>query len=140
MDDCDLACRYAGSMLDFARQRASDALSIPRRAYFVTNGPAGIQAGEFPCEAIGLDLYLLIPKTSDHLFNLEHDPSVTLLTAGWELKGQAQMIPPGGSDLRLDLLHEPGTEWCVFVRVHPCQIQIRREQGWGYLETIDLHS
>lgn len=126
-------------MLDIARQRASDALSIPRRAIFVTGGPAGILAGEFPCEAIGLDLFLLVPKTSDHLFNLEHDPSVTLLTSGWELKGQAQMIPLGGSDLGLDLLREPGTEWCVLVRVHPCQIQIRRKEGWGYLETIDLH-
>jgi len=97
-------------MLDYARQRASEALRIPRSAVLATSGPAGIQAGEFPCEAIDLDLYLLVPKTSDHLFNLEHDSTVTLLTAGWGLKGKAQIIPPGVSDLRLDLLREPGAD------------------------------
>jgi hypothetical protein len=127
-------------MLDYVRQRASEALSIPRSVVLATSGPAGIQAGEFPCEAIDLKLYLLVPKTSDHLFNLEHDSTVTLLTAGWVLKGQAQMIPPGISDLRLDLLHEPGAVWCVLVRIDPCQMQIRREGGWGNIETIDLKS
>lgn len=127
-------------MLDYARQRASEALRIPRSAVLATSGPAGIQAGEFPCEAIDLDLYLLVPKTSDHLFNLEHDSTVTLLTAGWELKGQAQIIPPGVSDLRLDLLREPGAGWCVLVRIDPWQMQIRREEGWGNIETIDLKS
>ncbi len=127
-------------MLDYARQRASEALRIPRSAVLATSGPAGIQAGEFPCEAIDLDLYLLLPKTSDHLFNLEHDSTVTLLTAGWELKGQAQIIPPGVSDLKLDLLREPGTDWCVLVRIDPWQMQIRREEGWGNIETIDLKS
>ena len=97
-------------MLDYARHRALDALKIPRMAVLATSGPAGIQAGEFPCEAIDLDLYLLVPKSSDHLFNLEHDSSVTLLTAGWGLKGKAQIIPPGVSDFRLDLLREPGAD------------------------------
>jgi hypothetical protein len=125
-------------MLDYARQRAIEALRIPRRAVLATSGPAGLQAGEFPCQAIDADLYLLVPWTSDHLFNLEHDPSVTLLTAEWELKGEAQMISPTALDLELDLLKEPGAEWCGLVRVNPCRIQIRREKGWGYLETIEL--
>ncbi len=127
-------------MLDYARQHASEALKIPRYAVLVTSGPAGIQAGEFLCEAIDLNLYLLVPKTSDHLFNLEHDSTVTLLTAGWELKGQAQIVPPGPSDLKLDLLRKPDAEWCVLLHVDPCRLQIRREGGWGNLETIDLKS
>jgi hypothetical protein len=127
-------------MLDYARQRALESLKIPRSAVLVTSGPAGIQAGEFSCEAIDLALYLLVPKTSDHLFNLEHDSTVTLLTAGWELKGQSELVPPGTSDLKLDLLLEPGAEWCVLVHVDPCRLQIRREAGWGNLETIDLKS
>jgi hypothetical protein len=125
-------------MLDYARQRALEVLRVPRKAVLATSGPAGIQAGEFPCETIDLDLYLLVPKTSDHLFNLEHDSTVTLLTAGWELKGQAQIIPPGLSELKLDLLREPVADWCVLVRIDPCRLQIRREEGWGNLETIDL--
>ncbi len=138
MDDCVQAYRYAESMLNYARQCAMEALKIPRRAVLATNGPAGIQAGEFPCEAIELNLYLLVPKTSDHLFNLEHDSTVTLLTAGLELKGKAQVIFPKEPELELDLLREPGAEWCELVRVDPYRIQIRKEGSWGNLETIDI--
>lgn len=127
-------------MLDYARQHAIEALRIPRTAVLVTSGPAGVEAGTFPCEAIDLDLYLVVPKTSDHLFNLEHDSTVTLLTAGWELKGKAHIVPPGTSELKLDLLLEPGAEWYVLLHVDPCRLQIRRDGGWGNLETIDLKS
>jgi len=125
-------------MLDYARQHAIEALKLPHRVVLVTSGPAGVQAGEFACEAIGLNLYLLVPRTSDHLFNLEHESSVTLLAAGWDLKGEARIICDDPAHLQLDLLGEPGAEWCELVRIIPYQIQIRREQGWGYLETIDL--
>jgi hypothetical protein len=106
----------------------------------VTSGPAGVQAGQFPCEALGLDLYLLVPQTSDHLFNLEHNPSVTVLTAGWQLKGEAEMIPPNTPGPKLDLVKDHSGKWCVLVRVDPHQVQIGRQAGWGNLETIDLKS
>jgi hypothetical protein len=125
-------------MLDYARQRAVEALGVPRTAVLVTSGPAGLQAGEFPCEAVDVDLYLLVSWTSDHLFNLEHNASVTLLTAGWELHGIAQVVSPAALDLELDLLREPGAQWCELVRVVPRRMQLRREKGWGYLETIEL--
>jgi len=125
-------------MLDYARQRAIEALRNHRRAVLATSGPAGLQASEFPCEAVELNLYLLVPKTSDHLFNLEHDSIVSLLTTRWELKGEAQVISPNALDIELDLLREPGAEWCELVRVDPCRMQVRREGSWGNLETIDL--
>ncbi|MBE9475293.1 MAG: hypothetical protein IMY85_10415 [Chloroflexi bacterium] len=128
------------NMLNYARQRAIELLRSPQRVVLATSGPAGVQASEFPCEAIDLDLYLLLPRTSDHLFNLEHESTVTLLTSEWQLKGEAQIISPNAPDIELDLLREPGAEWCVLVRVDPCQVQIRREGGWGNLETIDLKS
>ena len=125
-------------MLDYARQRAIEALRIPRKAVLVTNGPAGLQASEFPCEAVELSLFLLVPKTSDHLFNLEHGSTVTLLAVGWELKGEAQVVSPNALGLELDLLREPGAQWCEVVRVDPWRMQVRREGNWGYLETIDF--
>ena len=125
-------------MLDYARQRAIEALRIPRTAVLVTSGPAGVQASEFPCEAMGLDLYLLVPQTSDHLFNLEHNVAVTLLTAECEIKGKAQIISRCLLDFDLDLLRGSGAEWSVPVRVEISQVQIRSERGWGNLETIDL--
>jgi hypothetical protein len=125
-------------MLDYARQRAMEVLKDTRNVVLATSGPAGVQASEFHCEAVGLDLYILVPQTSDHLFNLEHETTVTLLAAGWELKGKAQIVAPGTVDLELDLLQEPGAAWCVLVQITPCQVQIRREGGWGNIETIDL--
>jgi len=125
-------------MLDYAHQRALDLLRNPGNVVLATTGPAGIQASEFPCEAIGLDLYILVPKTSDHIFNLEHCRSVTLLTSNWELKGEAELISLPASYFELILLKEPEAEWCSLVRVHPSQIHIRREKGWGYCETIEL--
>jgi hypothetical protein len=125
-------------MLDYARQRAMEVLKAVRTAVLATSGPAGVQASEFPCEAVGLNLYILVPQTSDHLFNLEHETTVTLLTAGWELKGEAQIVSQNAPDLELDLLRDPGAGWCALVRITPSQVQIRRERGWGNIETIDL--
>jgi len=127
-------------MLDYARQRAIEALSIPRRAILATSGPAGLQIGEFRCEAAGLDLYLLVPNTSDHLFNMEQDASVILWTDEWELKGKAQVISLNASDFELELLREPGAEWCELLRVKPCRMQVHRQGSWGILETIDLEA
>jgi hypothetical protein len=79
-----------------------------------------------------------VPQTSDHLFNLEHEASVTVLAAGCEVKGNAQIISRDAPDLNLDLWREPGAEWCARVRVEISQVQIRSERGWGNLETIDL--
>jgi len=127
-------------MFDYARQRAIEALSLPRKVVLATSGPAGVQAGEFLCEAKELVLYLLLPRTSDQLFNLEHNCTATLLSDGWELKGEAQIVAASSPGLDLNLLQEPGSEWCVLVRVDPVRIQIRRAGGWGNIETIDLNS
>ncbi len=127
-------------MLDYARQRAIEALKVPRKAVFVTSGPAGLQVCELPCEAVGLVLYILVPRTTDHLFNLEHEPGVTLLTERWELKGEAQVVSAAAAGLELDILREEQAQWCRLVRVDPAQIHVRREAGWGYLETIELKS
>lgn len=130
-------------MLNYARQRAQDALKIPRKAVLATGGPAGVQVGEYPCEADGLCLYLLVPKTSDHLFNLEQNPAVTVLAPNWELRGEAQIVQPDAAGLELEILGTGGQyanwlEGCVLVRVEPGQVQIHREAGWGNYETIDL--
>jgi hypothetical protein len=126
------------NMLDYARQRAIEALGSPRTAVLVTSGPAGVQASEFPCEIMDLDFYLLVPQTSDHLFNLEYQFTATLLTARCEIKGTARIISHSVLDLEPGLLQEPGAAWCALVRVEISQVQIRSEQGWGNLETIDL--
>jgi hypothetical protein len=47
-------------------------------------------------------------------------------------------MPPGRQNIELDLLHEQGVEWCMLVRVETSRLQIRKQKGWGYQETIDL--
>jgi len=127
-------------MLDYARARAIQILQPARSAVLATHGPAGLQVAEIPCEAVDLDLYLLLPWTSDHLFNLEQDPCVTLLTSSWELKGQVRLVSPTTLDLHLDLLREPAAACSALLHVTPSRIQVRRPQGWGYLETLELES
>lgn len=127
-------------MLDYARQRAIEALKIPRKAVLATSGPAGVQVSELPCEALELELYLLVPQTSDHLFNLENVSTVSLLTDIWDLKGEAQILFSHSTDLKLDIVREPEAQWSVIVRVRPSKLQIRKEDGWGNLETIDIQS
>jgi len=125
-------------MIDYAHQRALEVLGAPHAAVLVTNGPAGIQVGEFDCALSGLSLYLRVPQTSDHLFNVEHESAVTLLIARCEVKGTAQIISREMVNLDCDLLREPAADWCAFLRVEISQVQLRSEEGWGNRETIDL--
>jgi len=124
---------YAEGMLDYARERAKEVLCIPSTVVLATCGPAGVLVGEFPCEAVGLDLFLLVPKTSDHLFNLEHSSNVGLLCNTWELRGKAGLDADALSKVQR-LGQEPGAEWCTLVGVIPRVLYIHGEKG----ETIDL--
>ncbi len=123
-------------MLDYARERARQALKIPRTVVLATDGPAGLQLSELPCQARGLEIYLLLPRISDHAFNLERSPAASLLTGAWELKGEARII--AGEKVDLELLLRPESAWSEVVRVTPWRIHIRGDRGWGNAETIDL--
>lgn len=125
-------------MIDYAHQRAGEALKSARKAVLATNGPTGVQVSEFPCEAKDLKLYLLLPQTSDHLFNLEQDSRVALLTKELELRGRARALSPEEAAPELEILRAKDIEWDVLIEVKPIQIQIRRHVGWGADETIDL--
>ncbi len=123
-------------MLDYARERAREVIKLLRTAVLATDGPAGLQLSELPCQALGLEIYLLLPQTSDHLFNLEHNPAITLLTSAWKLKGEASIL--AGEKMDLGLLRRPEAAWSVVVRVTPVRIHILGDRGWGNIETIDL--
>jgi len=123
-------------MLDYAALRASEVLKIPRTAILATDGPAGLQLSEFPCEAADLEIYLLLPQTSDHVFNLESNQTVSLLTNAWAMKGKAKVVC--GESMNLELLRSPEREWSVLVQIEPSTIQIPGDRGWGNAETIDL--
>lgn len=126
------------NMINYARERAIEILKTAHVAVLATVGLAGVQASEFPCEAIELDLYLLVPRTSDHLFNLEQDDRVALHTEQWELTGKGLVLSPEEKWPRISIFQKTGTAWYVLVKVVPSQIQVLRSEGWGPAETIDL--
>jgi hypothetical protein len=123
-------------MLNHLRQRVTETLSAARTATLSTHGAAGIQANVFPCESVDLCLYLLVPGTSDHLFNLEQNPEVVVTTETWQVRGVARIAPacPAG----LVLLHQADAAWCEVVAVRPTRLQIEWPAGSGYAETIDI--
>jgi hypothetical protein len=125
-------------MINYARERAEKILKPTLTAVLATTGPAGLQVSEFPCEAFELDLYLLLPQTSDHLFNVEQDGRVALHTEKWELTGKGRVLSPGEKVPQIGLFPKAEVGWYVLLKVTPGQIQVLRPEGWGAAETIDL--
>lgn len=63
-----------------------------------------------------------------------------MLTDKWELKGEAQIMSLQAKVPGLKILQQPEVEWSTLVKVSAYKLQIRREEGWGNLETIDFES
>lgn len=125
-------------MLNHLRQRAVDLLAAAAEANLSTYGPAGIQARIFPCEAIDTEIYLLVPGTSDQLFNLENNAEAAVTTAVWQLRGVGRVLALAAAPPALRLLQRADAAGCVIVAIQPGQLQINHQDGWGYAETIDF--
>jgi hypothetical protein len=123
-------------VLRHIRQRVVKALARASTVTLSTYGPADIQAGVYACEATDVTLYLLVPRTSDHLFNLEHNPNVVATTESWQLRGTARVAEQ--RPVGLALLHGPDADWCELVEIRPTRLQIKRSEGGGYGETFDI--
>jgi hypothetical protein len=124
-------------MLQTLRIRVIESLGKVTATTLSTNGPGGIQAGFFPCEADDLDLYLLIPASSDVLFNLETNSAVVITTPNWQLEGEASVCTLPKAPPTLQLAYSPRAAGCVLVRVCCRRIHFNWSEGWGYRETID---
>jgi hypothetical protein len=125
-------------MINYARERAIEILKTAHTAVLATVGLTGVKASEFPCESVGMVLYLLVPKTSDHLFNLEQDKRVALHSKQWEITGKALVLSENEKRFRLSRFSKIEKKWYVIVKIIPNQIQVLRQEGWGPYETIDL--
>ena len=125
-------------MLEPLRRRVGQALLGEPGAALSTAGPGGIQAGFFPCEADGLTLYLLVPTSSDVLFNLETQKDVIVTTPRWQLEGEAIVRCLVDAQPALQLVHSPRAAGCVLVAVAARRLHLSWTEGWGYQETIDV--
>jgi hypothetical protein len=123
-------------MLEHLRRHIAATLAPVRSATLATSGPAGLQAQVVQCAANGVQLYLLLPRTSDHLLNIEHDPAVVVTTAEWQVFGRARIAP--AVECAATLLDASDARWSVVVAVQPSRVAIAQRTGWGAAETIDL--
>ena len=124
-------------MLELLRSRVRNALTAEPAATLSTNGPGGIQAGFFPCQADDLTLYLLVPASSDVLYNLESEPAVVVTTPFWQMEGQADVLPLTEAPPAIQLARSPRAPGCLLVAVNCQRIHFNWSEGWGYRETID---
>ena len=125
-------------MLEDLRRRAAAALARACEATVATYGPAGLQADLVACAAQGLRLYLLVPSTSEHLFNLETNPELVVATAIWRVQGRGRGLSAAGRPVIATLNDNPSAPWCVWLEVVPTRLTIAHEHGWGAAETIDI--
>jgi hypothetical protein len=126
------------AMLYNLRLRVSEALSSASQVVLSTDGPAEIQAEALPCEGLDLALYVLVPRTSDLLFNLENNAQVVATADAWQVRGVALLLPPGGYPDRLALARTPAAAWCEVVEIRPTRLLLRSSNGRSQDETIDV--
>jgi hypothetical protein len=121
----------AGSTMNrYLQQRLAELLAQHDTATLATCGHAGPQIGSVPYHVEEVRLYLLVPHGSDHLFNLEAQPELALLTSAWKLHGTGHITR--------DSLTVPVHGWQVVVQVEPLRIHVLTADGGGYIETIDF--
>ena len=110
-------------MLDKLRNQAFQILAATPTCTLSTTGPAGLQASNI---ALGVDqarLFMLVPDTSEHLFNLEHDRLVALTAENWELTGSAVKIDSAAAPFTPQQM-----AWCVVFEITPRRMHFVSEQ------------
>lgn len=122
-------------MLDQLRDRVVQILAETDLCTLATTGPAGLQASMVHCAGQGIAFYLLVPDTSDHLFNLENEPEVAVTTESWHLRGTAELIEDS-----LGVFAAEQSQWHTTVKVTPIRLHIlpAKDSLTHYAETIDF--
>lgn len=127
------------AMLEHLRERVVHLLGHVHSVTLSTSGPAGLQASRLPCEACGLDLYILVSRTSDHLLNIETEPDVVLVDDYWNINGSAEILPVCAYPPDLCLTHLPDVAWSKIVRVRPLRLNVLATESGSPIETIDVY-
>ena len=128
-------------MLDKLRSEALALIAATPHCMLSTTGPAGMQVSVVACIVRDDCVYVLVPSTADHLFNLEHETEVVLTTALWQLRGAALAI--GGAEGRhgtapREISARARIEGYLLVEVFPLRMQIEAAGNRRYRETIDF--
>src|SRR3712207_9218906 len=79
-------------MLSQLRAEALALIAATPHCMLSTMGPAGVQASAVTCAVHAGCVYVLVPSTIDHLFNIEHEFEIVLTSTSWQLRGAALAI------------------------------------------------
>ena len=106
-----------------------------------TTGPAGLQASMVVCVVREDCVYVLVPSTVDHLFNLEHELEVVLTSTLWQLRGAALALSEaaGRHGTAPDNISARANDagWTL-VEVFPFRMHLEPAGRRRYRETIDF--
>ncbi|GEM_PF-4241007 len=81
--------------------------------------PAEIRTEVLPCESVGLAHYVLVPRTSDLLFNLENSALVVATADTWQVRWGARLLTPHEYPDGLAIARMPEASWSEMVEVCP---------------------
>jgi len=119
------------------RRRVTEALGSAHQVLVSTWGPADVQVERMSCEGVGLVLYVLVPKTSDLLFNLENHTDVVVTSDTWQARGKARLLAVGSHPDKLALASRPEAAWCQVAEIRPTRLHLYPTNGQTSGETID---
>ena len=125
-------------MIDHLKKKVIQSLFSVHEVILSTFGPAELQSSQVACEARELRIYLLIPRSSDHLLNVDQTHLVVLVSPVWELRGLAHTLPPTETPANLMLAQLPQASWCRLVEVNPTRMTLTANPGAEHIETIDF--
>ena len=129
-------------MLGTLRAEALALIAATPDCTLSTIGPAGVQASIVACVVRDDCVYVLVPSTVDHLFNLEHELEVVLTSTLWQLRGAALALgeAAGRHGTAPDAISARASDvGCTLVEVFSCRMHLE-PAGWRrYRETIDFN-
>ncbi len=127
-------------MLDKLRAQALKMMAAKPACTLATSGPAGLQASLVSLKICELQIFIEVPITSDHLFNLEHQEEVVLTAGTWQLRGKVKSTDP--VDQKPGSRH-PGVNAhraVVALEVIPVQMHIEPTSESDLRKTIDWNA
>jgi len=137
-----------GFVLDHLHQKAVQTLASIDSVILSSFGPADIQTSHVSSVSDDLILYVFLPRSSDHLLNLEHRREVVVTTESWDLQGIAQLLNRDEVvmvtevfDQKICLNHSGATKnrtWGCILEIRPTRLTFHSTSGQGNIETIDF--
>ncbi|MEO7908366.1 MAG: hypothetical protein ABIV47_01825 [Roseiflexaceae bacterium] len=128
-------------MLNKLRNEALTLIAATPHCTLSTIGPAGVQASVVECVVREDCVYVLVPSTVDHLFNLEHEQEVVLTNSLWQLRGAALALSEADGlqgTAPYDISAQASATGYTLVEVFPIQMHLELSSQRRYRETIDF--